>query len=192
MAKTVTNLPAMRETQVRSLGREDLLEEGKATHSSILAWRIPMDRGTWGGWGGHSSQGRKESDTTERLTFNINTDNRETVGDRAGQNSRVRKDFVIPGAQAGQRHFQRGGVQGKSWFPHLPPAPPSRETKGHRGNCCEGRDPTGLETNPSGGSLSKSQLGFPVKFSPQPPTPFSPSAAASRAPHGDEPKGTVL
>ena len=33
--------------QVRSLGREDPLEEGMATHSSILAWRIPMDRGAW-------------------------------------------------------------------------------------------------------------------------------------------------
>ena len=32
---------------VRSLGREDLLEEGMATHSSILAWRVPMDRGAW-------------------------------------------------------------------------------------------------------------------------------------------------
>jgi len=31
----------------QSLGREDLLEEGIATHSSILAWRIPMDRGAW-------------------------------------------------------------------------------------------------------------------------------------------------
>ena len=37
----VRNLPAMRETQVRSLGQEYPLEEGKATHSSILAWRIP-------------------------------------------------------------------------------------------------------------------------------------------------------
>ena len=35
------NLPAVQETQVRSLGREDPLEEGMATHSSILAWRIP-------------------------------------------------------------------------------------------------------------------------------------------------------
>ena len=35
------------ETRVRSLGREDALEEGMATHSSILAWRIPMDRGAW-------------------------------------------------------------------------------------------------------------------------------------------------
>ena len=37
----VKNLPAVRETWVRSLGWEDALEEGMATHSSILAWRIP-------------------------------------------------------------------------------------------------------------------------------------------------------
>ena len=37
----VKNLPAMQETWVQSLGQEDLLEEGIATHSSILAWRIP-------------------------------------------------------------------------------------------------------------------------------------------------------
>ena len=41
VAQTVKNLPAMQETQVRSLGWEDPLEEGLATHSSILAWRIP-------------------------------------------------------------------------------------------------------------------------------------------------------
>ena len=41
MAQTVENLPAMQETQVRSLGEKDPLEEGTATHSSILAWRIP-------------------------------------------------------------------------------------------------------------------------------------------------------
>ena len=45
MARTVKNLPAMWETWVRSLGQEDPLKEGMATHSSILAWRIPMDRG---------------------------------------------------------------------------------------------------------------------------------------------------
>ena len=38
MAQTVKNLPAMRETQVRSLGWEDVLEKGMATHSRILAW----------------------------------------------------------------------------------------------------------------------------------------------------------
>ena len=41
MAQTVKNLPAMREIQVRSLGQEDLLENGMATHSSVVAWRIP-------------------------------------------------------------------------------------------------------------------------------------------------------
>ena len=41
MAQTVKHLPTMRETQVRSLGREDPLEKEMATHSSILAWRIP-------------------------------------------------------------------------------------------------------------------------------------------------------
>ena len=41
VAQTVKNLPAMQETWVRSLGREDRLEKGKATHPSILAWRIP-------------------------------------------------------------------------------------------------------------------------------------------------------
>ena len=44
---TVKNLPAMQETWVRSLGREDPLEEGMATHSSILAWSFPVDRGAW-------------------------------------------------------------------------------------------------------------------------------------------------
>ena len=41
VTQMVKNLPAMQETQVRSLGWEDPLEEGMATHSSILAWRIP-------------------------------------------------------------------------------------------------------------------------------------------------------
>ena len=44
----IKNPPAMQETWVRSLGQEDPLEEGMATRSSILAWRIPMDRGVWG------------------------------------------------------------------------------------------------------------------------------------------------
>ena len=45
MAQSVKNPPAMRETWVPSLGWEDALEEGMATHTSILACRIPMDRG---------------------------------------------------------------------------------------------------------------------------------------------------
>ena len=47
VAQRVKNPPAMRETWVPSLGWEDPLEEGMATHSSILAWRIPMDREAW-------------------------------------------------------------------------------------------------------------------------------------------------
>ena len=47
VAEMVKNPPAMWETWVRSLGREDDLEEGMATHSSIFVWRIPMDRGAW-------------------------------------------------------------------------------------------------------------------------------------------------
>ena len=57
----VKNLPAMQETWVRSLVQEDLLEKGMATHSSILAWRIPWTEEP----GGLQSMGRKESDTTE-------------------------------------------------------------------------------------------------------------------------------
>ena len=57
----VKNLPAMRETWVRSLGREDPLERGMATHSSILAWRIPWTEKP----GGLQSMGLKEPDTAE-------------------------------------------------------------------------------------------------------------------------------
>ena len=47
VAQLVKNLSAMQETWVRSLGWEDPLKEGIATHPSILAWRIPTDRGAW-------------------------------------------------------------------------------------------------------------------------------------------------
>ena len=47
VAHLVKNLPAIRENWVRSLDGEDPLEECMATHSSILAWKIPMDRGAW-------------------------------------------------------------------------------------------------------------------------------------------------
>ena len=47
VVQTVKDLPAMQEIWVQSLDHEDALEEGMATHSHILAWRIPMDRGAW-------------------------------------------------------------------------------------------------------------------------------------------------
>ena len=61
VAQTVKNLPTMQETPVPSLGWEEPLEEGMAIHSSILAWRVPMDRGAWRA----TVSGSKESDTTE-------------------------------------------------------------------------------------------------------------------------------
>ena len=61
MAQLVKNLPTMWETWVRSLGWEDPLEKGKATHSSILAWRIPWT-GPWG---------CKESDANEQLSLSL-------------------------------------------------------------------------------------------------------------------------
>ena len=67
MAQMVKNLPAMWETWVQSLGWEDPLEEGMATHSSILAWRIPWTEEP----GGLQSIGFKESDTTEQLNIHI-------------------------------------------------------------------------------------------------------------------------
>ena len=66
VAQLVKNLSAMQEIQVRFLGQEDPLEKGQATHSSILAWRIPMDRGAWQAT--VSPWGHKESDMTEHNT----------------------------------------------------------------------------------------------------------------------------
>ena len=61
MVQRVKNLTAVQETQIVSLGQEDPLEQGMATHSSILPWEIPWTEET----GGLQSWGRKESDTTE-------------------------------------------------------------------------------------------------------------------------------
>ena len=61
----IKNLPAKWETWVQSLGWEDPLEKGMATLSSILAWRIPMDRGAWPA---AVHGGRKESDVTDQLS----------------------------------------------------------------------------------------------------------------------------
>ena len=67
VAQMVKRLPAVRETQVRSLGWEDPLEKEMATHSSTLVWRIP-----WTEEPGrlYSPRGHQELDTTERLDFN--------------------------------------------------------------------------------------------------------------------------
>ena len=65
VSQMVKNLPAMQETQVWSPGREDPPKKEMATHSSVLAWRIPWTEEP----GGLQSMGRKELNTTERLTL---------------------------------------------------------------------------------------------------------------------------
>ena len=64
MAQRIKRLPAMRETRVRSVGWEDPLEKEMATHSSVLAWRIPQTEEH----DGLQSAGSKESNMTEQLT----------------------------------------------------------------------------------------------------------------------------
>ena len=82
MAQLIQNPPAMWETWVWSLGWEDPLEKGKATHSSILAWRIPwtLDFVSMGLQRGGHPWGCKELDTTEKLSLSCsNTDDLKTV-----------------------------------------------------------------------------------------------------------------
>ena len=67
MAQMVKSLPAMQETQVRSLGREDPLENEMATHSSILAWKAHGQRSPVG----YSPWGLNEYDMMERLHFDF-------------------------------------------------------------------------------------------------------------------------
>ena len=64
----VKNLPAMEETQIQSLGQEDALEKEMATHSSILAWKIPQTEEPgrlYGPWD------CKESDTTDHRNIHL-------------------------------------------------------------------------------------------------------------------------
>ena len=67
VAQKLKNLPAVQETQVQSLGQEDPLERGMATHSSVLTWRIHGQKSLVG----CSPRGHKESGTTEQLKLSL-------------------------------------------------------------------------------------------------------------------------
>ena len=69
MAQTEKNLPVVQETRIWSLGGEDPLEKGMATHSSILAWRIPWTEELVG----YSLWGHKELDVTEQLLLSLSS-----------------------------------------------------------------------------------------------------------------------
>ena len=81
VAQLVNNLPSIRKTLVHSLAWEDSLEKGKATHCSVLAWRIP--------WTVYSPWDRKESDTTERLSLHslCGSDKNASVKDKISLSS---------------------------------------------------------------------------------------------------------
>ena len=79
MAQLVKNLPALRETQVRFMDWEDALEKEMATHSSILAWRIPWTEEP----GGFQSIGWQR-DTTERLSQSLEERTSACTGCAAG------------------------------------------------------------------------------------------------------------
>ena len=67
----VQNLPAMQEAQVRPLDQEDPLEKRMATHSSILAWRIPQTRGSW--WATVPEVAKSQTGLSDLSTAHSNT-----------------------------------------------------------------------------------------------------------------------
>ena len=69
VTQMVKNLPAVLEIWVQLLGGEDPLEKEMATHSGILAWRIPWTEEP----GSHGAHGSAESDTTERLSLSVHS-----------------------------------------------------------------------------------------------------------------------
>ena len=69
VSQLVKNPPAVQETLVWFLGWEDSLEKGMATHSSILAWRIPMDRGAWWAYSLWGYRVRHDWVIKHRMTF---------------------------------------------------------------------------------------------------------------------------
>ena len=69
MAQKLKHLPVMREAWVRSLGREDPLEKEMATHSSILAWRVPVDRGSW--WATVHGIAKSQTQLSDIFTFHF-------------------------------------------------------------------------------------------------------------------------
>ena len=103
----VRNPLAMWGTWVRSLGWEDPLEEGMATHSSILAWRIPRDRGAWGA----TVHGVAELDTTERLSHTHQVFMPGKFHDWATFTHTHTHDVFLPGKSHRQRSYSPRGCK---------------------------------------------------------------------------------
>ena len=129
MAERVKHLPAMQETQVRSLGQEDSLEKEMATHSSILhsftTVFLPGESHGWRSLGGYSPPGRKESDTTDRLHLHFQDgQQREKTGlRRQGKKESSPRKLVLMRLFAGQewrcRHNEHVDTMGKKRAGHI-------------------------------------------------------------------------
>ena len=89
MAQTVENLPAVCETWVQSLGQEDPLEKGMATHSSILAWGLPWAEKP----GGLQSMGSQRVGMTEGLTL-VTCDLTNDLDDHDGVITHLESDIL--------------------------------------------------------------------------------------------------
>ena len=119
VAQRLKRLPAMRETWVRSLGQEDQLEKEMATHSSILAWRIPWMEEP----GGLQSTGsHAESDTTEQLhllTYLLTAWKHRSLGSTSGVSNSVELGWSwriwICNKSTGD--FTTVGLETTSWEP---------------------------------------------------------------------------
>ena len=97
VAQMVKNKSVMQETLVQSLGQEDPLKEGMATHFGILAWRIPWQRSL----GRLESMGLKELDSTKRLKVSLFTQDHI--------NGETLNDFLLPNM-----------LRSRHWCPHSP------------------------------------------------------------------------
>ena len=128
VAQLVKRLPAMQETWVRSLDREDPLEKGMATHSSILAWRIPWteEPGATNSW----------SNTTEQLTLSLCS----VQSLLCAQLFATPMDYSMPGfpvhrqlPEPTQTHVHRVGDAIQPSQPLSSPSPPAFSLSQHQG-----------------------------------------------------------
>ena len=121
----IKNLPAMQETRVRSLGQDDPMEEDMATHSSILAWENPMDRGAW--WATVHGVAKSWAQLrTKQQRDTLTCDSLDTYGlplqvgwGKLPDNAHVYPIWRHTHTQWGRRPRGRGYMYTYSWFTSL-------------------------------------------------------------------------
>ena len=129
VAQLVKNLPEIQETPVWFLGEGDPLEEGRATHSSILAWRIPMDRGAWQAavlgveksWTGLSDAhtlGNSNSDGIDLWLFKILPSHNSFAQGKVNREVGGEKDLFVRSIEDGENNGARVKMEPgrRGWF----------------------------------------------------------------------------